>query len=407
MLPSAQELVGFAKLYEESAVTLIQDLVRIPSVNGRDFETPVARRVRQEAEDHGLSAKLLGTDENRQNVLVEIGGGSNGFAFIGHMDTVAEGDHDLWNHDPFEGVLSRGKIYGRGTADNKAGIVCGLFALVLLQDHGLIHQDQMSVVLAGVVDEESGASSPLGVRYLLDDGSLDVSAAIYTYASDVICIGHRGLLRMKIRTTGEAVHSGSGAWDRGEEGVNAVTGLAAILLRLEELNLETSPHPAFPGLGAKITPGTIISGGDWEGMVPAWAEAIVDIRLMPDQLVNEVLAIIEAIVEDEIALRPGLSVEIEEKTRLPGVAISEDHNLVNIAKRYTFEVTGNAWKAVGAGPANEGYMLIEAGIPTLCGFGPTGGNAHAVNEWVTVSSLAPTIAMFAGIAQEFLRGIKE
>ena len=407
MLPSAQELVGFAKLYEGSVVTLIQDLVRIPSVNGRDFETPVARRVRQEAEDHGLSAKLLGTDENRQNVLVEIGGGKNGFAFIGHMDTVAEGDRDIWDHNPFGGVLSDGKIYGRGTADNKAGIACALFALVLLRDHDLIRQDQMRFVLAGVVDEESGASSPLGVRYLLDEGYLDVNAAIYTYASDVICIGHRGLLRLRIHTMGEAVHSGSGAWDRGEEGVNAVTGLAAILLRLEELNLEASYHPAFPGLGAKITPGTVISGGDWEGMVPAWAEAIVDIRLMPEQLTNEVLTIIEAIIEDEIALRPGLSVEIEEKTRLPGVAIPEDHNLVNIAKRYTFEVTGNAWKAVGAGPANEGYMLIEAGIPTLCGFGPTGGNAHAVNEWVTVSSLAPTIAMFAGIAQEFLRGIKE
>jgi succinyl-diaminopimelate desuccinylase len=400
-------LVGFAKLYEESAVTLIQDLVRIPSVNGCDFETPVARRVMQEAEVHDLGVKLLGVEENRRNVLVETGEGSRGFAFIGHMDTVAEGERDLWNHDPFEGVLSEGKIYGRGTADNKAGIACALFALVLLRDHDLILQDQMRVVLAGVVDEESGASSPLGVRYLLDEGYLDVSAAIYTYASDVICIGHRGLLRLKIRTMGEAVHSGSGAWDRGEEGVNAVTGLAAILLRLEELNLETSPHSAFTGLSAKITPGTVISGGDWEGMVPAWAEAIVDIRLMPDQSADDVHATIEALVDDEIALRPGLSVEIEEKTRLPGVAIPENHNLVKTAKRYTLEVTGNAWKAVGAGPANEGYMLIDAGIPTLCGFGPTGGNAHAVNEWVTVSSLAPTIAMFAGIAQEFLSSIKE
>ena len=92
---------------------------------------------------------------------------------------------------------------------------------------------------------------------------------------------------------------------------------------------------------------------------------------------------------------------------MPGVVIHKDQNLVKIAKRYTREVTGNTWKAVGAGPANEGYMLIDAGIPNPCGFGPTGGNVYPINEWVTLSSLAPTIAMFAGIAQEYLMGIKE
>jgi acetylornithine deacetylase/succinyl-diaminopimelate desuccinylase-like protein len=52
-------------------------------------------------------------------------------------------------------------------------------------------------------------------------------------------------------------------------------------------------------------------------------------------------------------------------------------------------------------------MLIDARIPTLCGFGPSGGNAYAVNEWVTLSSMGPIIVMFAGIAKENLRGIKE
>jgi acetylornithine deacetylase/succinyl-diaminopimelate desuccinylase-like protein len=66
-------------------------------------------------------------------------------------------------------------------------------------------------------------------------------------------------------------------------------------------------------------------------------------------------------VGDEIALRPG-------------VAIREDQNLVKIAIRYTRDVTENA---------------------------------HAVNEWVTLSGADPTIAMFAGIAQEYFRSIKE
>ncbi|MCD6356205.1 MAG: M20/M25/M40 family metallo-hydrolase [Anaerolineaceae bacterium] len=48
-------------------------------------------------------------------------------------------------------------------------------------------------------------------------------------------------------------------------------------------------------------------------------------------------------------------------------------------------------------------MLIGAGIPTLCGFGPIGGNPHAPNEWVDVSSLARTAAMFAGIIHAYLQ----
>jgi acetylornithine deacetylase/succinyl-diaminopimelate desuccinylase-like protein len=47
-------------------------------------------------------------------------------------------------------------------------------------------------------------------------------------------------------------------------------------------------------------------------------------------------------------------------------------------------------------------MLIEAGIPTLCGFGPRGGNAHAPDEWVETASLPQTIAMYAGIVRDYL-----
>jgi acetylornithine deacetylase/succinyl-diaminopimelate desuccinylase-like protein len=67
-------------------------------------------------------------------------------------------------------------------------------------------------------------------------------------------------------------------------------------------------------------------------------------------------------------------------------------------------ITGEEWAVAGAGPANEGYMFIEAGIPTLCGFGPQGGNAHAPDEYVEVGSLPQTIAMYAGIICDCLNG---
>jgi acetylornithine deacetylase/succinyl-diaminopimelate desuccinylase-like protein len=77
-----------------------------------------------------------------------------------------------------------------------------------------------------------------------------------------------------------------------------------------------------------------------------------------------------------------------------------------LAQKYTEAVTGRRWEIAGAGPANEGYMLIEAGIPTLCGFGPNGGNPHAPDEWVEIDSLPATLAMYGGIIHEYLNTSK-
>jgi len=106
-------------------------------------------------------------------------------------------------------------------------------------------------------------------------------------------------------------------------------------------------------------------------------------------------------------IRPGLKVELRVKNSLPAVALEDNHPLVSIAIDVAQRATDRKWEAVGAGPANEGYMLINSGIPTLCGFGPTGGNAHAANEWIEIDSLTNTVAMYAAIAESYLIDCKK
>jgi acetylornithine deacetylase/succinyl-diaminopimelate desuccinylase-like protein len=396
------DLKTIAHSYEPAVISFLQDLVRIPSVNGRDSEAAVARRIAAEANRLGLTSEFIAADPDRPNVLVSWGQGPRSFALIGHMDTVAAGDEGQWSVPPFAAAIRDGRMIGRGTADNKAGIACGLYTLALIRDHNLLDPANVKLILAGVVDEESGASSNLGVRTLLDRGPLQVDGAIYTYASDIICIGHRGLLRLQLTTRGRAIHTGSPTWSRKEEGVNAVTGLAAILLALENLTLPAPDHPAFADLSCTLTPGTLFSGGEFESMVPAVAEALVDIRLMPGQPADAVINAVQQVIDAEIGRRPGLTVSIKIKNNLPAAVIPIDHPLVTIAQAQTKRCTDQPWPVAAAGPANEGYMLIEAGVPTLSGFGPTGGNAHAPDEWVETASLSTTIAMYSGIIKEFL-----
>jgi len=396
------QILSMASDDQDSITSFLQALVQIPSVNGRESEKAVAGRIVEEGIKLGFQSDLIYKDIERPNAVIQYGTGIDGFAIIAHIDTVAEGKHEDWSSPPFKAEVKNRKMIGRGTADNKAGIAVGLYTLKLLHDLALIDPKSSRIVLAGVVDEESGASSSLGVRYLLDQNILKAKGAIYAYASDIVCIGHRGLLRLEITTYGESVHAGLAPWHQKKQGVNAVMGLAEILTRIENLNIQTEPVPGFEHLGFTITPGTLFSGGDYPSIVPNKATAMVDMRLLPGQSKDAPLDQIAKVIADVQTGRKGLKVETSLLVDMPGAAIPVDHPLALIAQDYTETILGRRWEIRGAGPGNEGYMLIGAGIPTLCGFGPTGGNAHAPNEWVDVDSLPRTAAMFAGIIMEYL-----
>jgi acetylornithine deacetylase/succinyl-diaminopimelate desuccinylase-like protein len=123
---------------------------------------------------------------------------------------------------------------------------------------------------------------------------------------------------------------------------------------------------------------------------------------MPGQEAEEVITAVQQIIDEVISQRPGFNIHMSIKNNLPAAAIPMDHPLAQIAQRYAQANTGQAWPIAGAGPANEGYMIVEAGIPTLPGFGPNGSNAHAPDEWVEVASLTTTLAMFVGTICDYL-----
>ena len=398
-------LLKTATSYHADLTDFLRDLVRIPSVNGRDPESRLAERIDLQARKLGLDTQWVALQAERPNILVSYGTGAEEFALIGHMDTVAEGEWSSWSSPPFAGDVSSGRLIGRGAADNKAGIACGLYTLALLRELSLIDPSRQKVILAGVVDEEAGAWSPLGVRYLLDSGALSARGAIYTYTSDIVCIGHRGLVRLELSARGQSVHAGLAEWHQRKQGANAVTALASLLLRLENLEVPADAPPGFEHLGFTITPGTVFQGGSFPSIVPEAASAGVDIRLLPGQPSAAVIELVEEQIHAVESERPGISIDMNVTVDIPGAYIPTDHPLARLAQDYTESLTGRRWETAGAGPANEGYMLIGAGIPTLCGFGPTGGNPHAPDEWVDLASLPVTTAIYAGIIQDYLTGL--
>ena len=115
-------------MYNENAsidpVELSQRLIRCPSV------TPVEGGALDELqgvlEKLGFKCKRLPFSDNGtpdvDNLYARIGTSGPNFCFAGHSDVVPPGQFSEWNGDPFSGIITDGKLYGRGSSDMKSAI---------------------------------------------------------------------------------------------------------------------------------------------------------------------------------------------------------------------------------------------------------------------------------------------
>src|SRR5215472_4646182 len=201
-------------------VEFLQNLVRARSSNpfipeSSPFDVPVEEKVaaaiQQELHRLGFKAELIGVSTKRPNVLCHIPGSRQSkktLILTTHMDTIEPSDY---TRDPWGAQIEEGRLYGVGAADAKAQIAAFIYAAYALQRLDVHLGGHLT--LAFVVDEEAGACSPYGTKYLLEQGLLDGDAAIVGEpGNQMLAIGHRGLYRFRLTTYGEATHTGIRAW---------------------------------------------------------------------------------------------------------------------------------------------------------------------------------------------------
>ncbi|MFZ3301457.1 MAG: M20/M25/M40 family metallo-hydrolase [Microgenomates group bacterium] len=379
------------KDYTKDITLFIQKLVSIPSVNGVNNEVEIVNAIKEEADKLGLPNKVIFKDQNHPNIFV----GNNfdkkeGLLLIAHVDTAGVGDETKWTHNPFGGEVEDNKLYGRGSIDNKAGIALSLYTLKTLQDQGKLDHAKF----IGVSDEECGADSELGARFLLDQG-LQAKAAIYTYAgNDTITIGHRGQVKLWISVTGESAHSGSSSWQNGTRGASAVDALNSFLTEVNKFKMEGS-HEAFPSYTFKQTV-LFIEGGNKTSLVPDKARCLIDARLLP---IHDNYEYIKSITKlAKLFETEKIKFDIEVDTNLPAVFIKNDEKIVAILKDLSKDVLNTEPEIRGCGPANEGYMFIGAGIPTICGFGVNGDGMHSKDEYLDINSIPRILKIYEKVA---------
>jgi succinyl-diaminopimelate desuccinylase len=386
----------------------LQRLVRARSSNpftpetscaDQPVEAEVAQVVLQELHHLGYTqTQIVGVSEQRPNILCSIpgnGGSQKTLILSTHMDTVEPVDD--YTRPPWGAQIEANRLYGVGSADAKAQIAAFVYAVHALHLAGI--QLAGNLLLAFVVDEEVGACSPYGTRYLFEQGLIHGDGAIIGEpGDDKIAIGHRGLYRFRLRVHGKATHTGLKAWEQGREGKNAILDVARLAQALSETPLPDTPSDAFPNRKSVLTFPTLIQGGSEINVVPSMCEAYGDVRLLPGLSAAQ----IREIIQGQLHRLDIQDYQLEDLLDVPAVETDRQAEIVQDLATAVKKVTGAHLRIEGSGPACDGWMFIQHGIPTVCGYGVNYGGVHGPNEWVDLASLQSITEVYAQVIINFL-----
>lgn len=298
----------------ENALAFAADLIRIPGLPGR--EEAVARRVRQEFEALGFDDVRI--DDAGNVIGVVRGTGDAPSALLNcHMDVVAEGDHDEWEHPPFGGDVADGFLHGRGAMDIK-----GPLALQTYTAAALAGRAPGDVLVAHTVLEERGG---LGMKLLLESGSVHPGVVVIGEATHGdVCIGHRGRAELEVVVRGLAGHASAP-----ERAHNALDLLGDVLAAVRDLGAEQASDPV---LGRATATATMIDvKPESRNVIPDLAVVAIDWRILPGDddasLLERVRRVLAARIPD---VPEGLDLDVrmatEHQTTWTGRA--EDKNLL-------------------------------------------------------------------------------
>jgi acetylornithine deacetylase/succinyl-diaminopimelate desuccinylase family protein len=379
-----ERLWAYIDDHKDYLLDVLDRLVRAKTVNPPGNEAEAARVVMKEFDSLGIPYKTYEKEAGRTNIVGDFGKDSPSLMVIAHLDVVPEGEG--WEHPPFEATVKEGKVYGRGTSDDKGPLASVLLALKALKELNIGFTGTFSV--AGVADEERG--SMFGVRYLLQEKLIKPNYVLVAEAMNGnIEIAEKGSAGGRLISKGKQAHG-----SMPEEGINAIVKLAKVLARIEELEFTYKPDPM---LGKPTINVGIIKGGVAGNVVPPSCEAQLDIRILPGQdnatVKRDLEAFIEKVKREE--KDPEIMVTVEIPRSMQATSMSPDSPLIKLISEASEEVTGVKPQCFGIGGISVAKNFILSGIPAPVFSLGDDKLDHMANEYIRVDELVNMAKIFA------------
>jgi glutamate carboxypeptidase len=304
------------------------------------------------------------------------GSGGPRILMIGHTDTVF--DPGTVSERPFR--IEGERALGPGVSDMKGGLLTGFFAVEVLQEAGFDGFGRITYVCNP--DEEIG--SPWSRDVILAQAQEADVAFVLEGARENgdIVSSRKGVSDYRIEIVGRAAHAGV----EPERGRSAILEAAHKTVALQALN------GRWPGVTVNVG---LVHGGTRTNVVAERCTIEVDVRSPQEDTLGAVETEIERIADSHTV--PDMVVQVagggwhrpmekkEGGARLAALAI-------DVARELGFELRDAA-----TGGASDANTTSAAGVPTLDGLGPVGGDDHGPKEWIDLTSVVPRISLLGGL----------
>ncbi len=373
-------LESFAKLIATPSVSSIDPML---DLGNREIIDLLADWL----DDLGFSIELMPIPNHpkKMNLIACLGSGEGGLVLSGHTDTVPY-DEGKWQQDPFVLTERDNKLYGLGTSDMKC-----FFPLIMEVIHNMdLKKMNQPLYILATADEESTMS---GAQALLDSGRKLGRYAVIGEPTGLKPVHmHKGILIESIKLTGQAGHSSNPALGNSAlEGMYAViSALMAWRKKIQQEHVNDQFAVPIPTLNFGS-----IHGGDNPNRICAECTLTIDMRLMPDMVLEQVRADMRDVISRSVE-GSGLVLEVHSVFNgAPAMHTDPGSEIVRLAEK----LSGHASGTVAFG--TEAPYLNSMGMQTVV-FGPGDiDQAHQANEYIAMDRIQPMLDIMQKLIGHF------
>jgi succinyl-diaminopimelate desuccinylase len=391
--PSRAEAAAVGAVDPDEVLRFARALVAAPSENPGGTEDQAAAVAGDILADLGLAAETVRSPRGRPSVVATIGPEARPrLAWNGHLDVVPAGEPSTWKHAPYDAEVVDGRLVGRGAADMKGPIGSALAAVAALRRAKVELGGALDLHLAA--DEEHTGTE--GTAVLLANGALTQDACIVGEPSKLqLGLAERGGAWVLIESHGRAAHG-----SQPHLGANAITAMARLLLRLDEV----LPDREHPLVGRPTINPSVITGGTARNVVPDRCSLTIDRRIVPGETSPaEVLAPFERLVAEIAAEHPDADLRCAVDEWTDAAETTPDSPIATVCRDAVAAETGSEPRDVGfTGITDARFYINDASIPTVI-LGPGSLSvAHTADESVAVDELVAAARIYVRTFVRFL-----
>jgi succinyl-diaminopimelate desuccinylase len=378
---------------ETELVEYCREMLRIKSVNPPGDEMAMAEYVANMLKSTGLEVELLKHSASRASVLAILRGSGEvpALLYSAHLDTVPLGAEE-WIHEPFAAETLDGKIWGRGSADMKGGLAALLMMAKIMANSGLsIKGDLIFAITAGEEIDSLGAKSIASYPGLGPVQAIIVPEPSY----NDIYIAEKGALWLEISTYGKTAHGSMPAL-----GKNAVLMMVELIKGLEKISISFESHALLGGFSMSIN---TISGGIKTNVVPDRCVVSIDMRTVPGQDHDDIIARFQGLIKDLGSRDPDFKASVEITNDRPPIETSAKEPAVKMMVDIVADITGELPVPKGVNYYTDAATLapVFKAPMIICGPGHP-GLAHQPNENVEIEKLVQAAKIYTSATLQFL-----